>query len=93
MTTLNIMSDSTKESEGSLEQPAGGRGVFEFGSHQHQKEYPKDHIHEEKDPYHDGKLHSHNRLDEGEQYESASLFGVGNECFEASFAWGLPLHI
>ena len=61
------MSEITKEPEGSLQQPAGGRGIFEFGSHQHQKEYPKDTIQVEKEPYYEGKVHSHNRLDKGEQ--------------------------
>ncbi|CAF9943681.1 MAG: hypothetical protein ALECFALPRED_000951 [Alectoria fallacina] len=63
---INSMSDTTQEPEGSLQQPASGRGILEFGSHQHQKEYPKDDVHEDKEPYHEGKPHSHNRLDKGE---------------------------
>ena len=40
-----------------------GQGLFEFGSSQHQREYPKDHYSKGKEAYHEGKLHSHNPLD------------------------------
>lgn len=41
----------------------GGEGIFEFGKHQHQKEYPKDKVPNEQEPYHEGKAHMHNDLD------------------------------
>jgi len=45
----------------------GVEGIFEFGDHQHQREYPKDHIHKEQEPYHEGKPHMHNDLDSKDQ--------------------------
>lgn len=37
--------------------------LFEFGGGQHQKEYPKDKVPNEQEPYHEGKPHMHNDLD------------------------------
>ncbi len=39
------------------------QGLFEFGTNSHQRVYPKDHVHKEQEPYHEGKADAHNRLD------------------------------
>jgi hypothetical protein len=37
--------------------------LFEYGEHSHQKEYPKDKVPNEQEPYHEGKAHMHNDFD------------------------------
>lgn len=61
----DTMNDALKEQESSLQQPVGGKGLFEYGS-SHKKDYPHDHVHQEHEKFHEGKANAHNRLDKGQ---------------------------
>jgi hypothetical protein len=69
--------DGTVHTDGSVNKMSG-QGLFEFGTGQHQREYPKDHVHKEEEPYHEGRLHSHKSLDSSEyQCDLSGSFQCG----------------